>query len=353
MRRLIATFVIAVLAALYVGYAIPSTGAAAAGHTVSLRDLSAEEAEISHNKILGCFIAGTYGPILRASTTSLVTNSAAVAWSAIRVEGLALEDYVSRTYHFQPRAADLTAAGEQLGTMLVNNATRSGLACASENPATAMAQFSPRLRLVLENLQAATTQFNAHQAGSWSTSTAGLTAYYSAHAHNYETVCLSLALVADTQVPAFSADRAAGVSPVNLIKKYSQAASASSGGAYGCFPPASSVPADTASVATGQFTKAYPYAQGGMSYSIFFLVTSRQAAALSDVATVVYRDVFDYNNRASATFRATLVRDGNGRVNPHQGQLIVGASSINYGGPATLDASLVPGATALAGAAQG
>ncbi len=353
MRRLIATFVIAVLAALYVGYAIPTTGAAAAGHTVSLRDLSAEELEISHNKILGCFIAGTYGPILRANTTSLVTTSAAAAWSAGRVAGLALEDYVARTYNFQPSAADLTAAGEQLGTMLVNNATRSGLACASENPATAMAQFSPRLRLVLENLQAYTTQFNAHQAGAWSTTATGLTSYYDAHRHNYETVCLSLALVADSQVSAFNADRAAGLAPVDLIKKYSQAASAATGGAYGCFPPASSVAADTASVATGQFTKAYPYAQGGMTYSIFFLVTSRNAASLSDVATVVYRDIFDFNNRNSATFRATLVRDGNGRVNSHLGRLTVGASAINYGGPATLDASLAPGAATLAAAAQG
>lgn len=353
MRRLIATFVISVLAALYVGYAIPPTGAAVANQKVSQRDLSAEELEIAHNKVLGCFIAGTYGPVLRTATNSLVTTSSAAAWSAIRVEGLALENYVATHYHFQPTTADLTFAGEQLGTMLVNNAERSGLACSSENPATVMSLFSVHLRSVLENLQASTTQFNAHQSGAWPTSAAGLTAYYSAHSHNYETVCLSVALVANSQVAAFNADRASGLSAVSLIKKYSLAASAATGGAYGCFPPASSVAADTANVATGQFTQAYPYSQGGVGYSLYFLVTSRQSAPLSQVASVVYRDVFDYNNRLSATFRATLVREGNGQINSHLGQLIVGASSMNYGGPAALDASVVSGAATLAGASQG
>jgi len=57
---------------------------------------------------------------------------------------------------------------------------------------------------------------------------------------NYDTICVSVAVVDPTQITNFNEAQSEGMSVAELAKKFSADPSASKGGVYGCFGPTSS-----------------------------------------------------------------------------------------------------------------
>jgi hypothetical protein len=177
--------------------------------------------------------------------------------------------------------------------------------------------------------------------------------YYKAHQSEYDTLCVSIALVLPASVNAFDAAEAAGDSVATLAKDYSQDPSASKGGAYGCFAPSnesfSSVRAD---VASGKFD-AFPttpqyidYNSG--EYALFVAVTKRTHTSYSQSAQAVLSDLQNLNAQNATKVKNSLLYAAAVHVDPSFGQWGLNTTGPEVFAPTVPAKDNVTGTTTLA-----
>ena len=134
--------------------------------------------------------------------------------------------------------------------------------------------------------------------------------FYNEHADDYDTLCVSIALVPPADVTAFAQSQAAGLSVAELAKKYSQDPSAAKGGAYGCFAPAStSYSGVRAAVGTERldvFPTTPEYTDyNGTEYALYVAVTKRTLTPYAQAAQAVLSDLQTLNAAAASSERIT------------------------------------------------
>ncbi len=356
MRRLVALFVLALVGAALYGLSGQSSGVSVNHNSVSGSTLRAELAAISHNDSLDCFVTAlnptNYGP--GAGGYSIKAEGAA-AWANLRVEGLAINRYVTTTYHYVPDAAALANAKVLLENEMTDQAKTDSLDCPG-TAADAVAEMPGEMRTA-EIQSEATSQYLVNKVKAAIPLTASaMKTFYNEHTDDYDTLCVSIALVPPADVTAFAQSQAAGLSVAQLAKKYSQDPSAAKGGAYGCFAPTStSYSGVRAAIGTERldvFPTTPEYTDyNGTEYALYVAVTKRTVTPYAQAAQAVLSDLQTLNAAAASSEKNHLLEDAAVYVDPAFGRW--GTSKT---GPAILattapQKSGVSGASQLAGAA--
>ena len=188
-------------------------------------------------------------------------------------------------------------------------------------PATALAEMPSEMRTAEIQSQATSAYLVAKVRGAIPLTSAAMKEYYNEHVSDYDTLCVSIALVPPTDVSAFRRPRLQGLSVATLAKTYSQDPSATKGGAYGCFAPSSSsydsVRADVGTEGLNAFSSTPQYIDYNDSeYALYVAVTKRTVNPYSKVTSAVLSDLQSLNaeeaslekNTCSKTLPCTSTR---------------------------------------------
>lgn len=362
MRRLVVLFVVALVGAALYGLSGSSSGVSVNHDTVSSYTLDTELAAISHNNSLQCFLTAldpnNFAP---GAGGYSIKAAGAAAWANLRVEGLAIDQYVTTTYHYHPTAAELASAKVSLVNELqsaetATQSTSNPLKCPG-TAADAVAEMPSEMRTAEIESQA-TSQYLVNKIKAAIPLTASaMKEYYNAHVSDYDTLCVSIALVEPADVTAFDSAEAAGLSVAELAKKYSQDPSSAKGGTYGCFAPSNAsyagVRADVGTEGLNQFATTPQYIEyNNAEYGLFVAVTKRTVTPYAKAAQAVLSDLQGLNAEAASTEKNQLLEEAAVYVDPAFGEwgtsTTTGPGVFASAAPAK---SGVPGAKSLAGAA--
>ncbi|HEY5438305.1 MAG TPA: peptidylprolyl isomerase [Acidimicrobiales bacterium] len=348
MRRLVTLLIFALLGATVYGFASPSTGLAVNGTTVTNSTFRGELSAISAAPNLDCFISAldpaTY--TAGAGGASVPTSGAAV-WANLRIEGLALQQYAQTTLKYHPRAKDLAAAKASLLSELSqadqNRVSQSGsqYTCPGSS-AMALADMPNEMRTFEIAAQAASLRIVATLKKTVPLTATSMKTYYAAHTSEYDTICVSIALVPPAQVAAFQSAEATGLSVAALAKKYSTDASGQKGGAYGCFAPSSTsysgVRSDTISTALNTFPKTPQYISlNGATDALFVAPTKRTVTPFATAESSVLSDLETANASLANTLKGKILFYSAISVDPAFGRW-----GLNTTGPSTFVPGLPP-----------
>jgi hypothetical protein len=351
-RRLIALFVVALLGAAFYGISGASSGVSANHEGVSSYTLSSELSAITNNPVLKCYV-NALDPTsytLGAGGDSVKASAAAV-WANFRVEGLAISQYVTSTLKYHPDAAQLAAAKTSLESEMTNEAANASPAC----PGTAAEAFAemPAEMQTSEIQSQATSLYLVKKLNETIPLTvANMQAYYKAHQSDYDTLCVSIALVLPTSVTAFDAAESAGDSVATLAKDFSQDASAKKGGTYGCFAPSSdSFASVRADVASGKFdtfptTPQYIDYNSG-EYALFVAVTKRTHTPYAQSAAAVLSDLQNLNAQNASKVKNSLLYAAAVHIDPSFGQWGLNTTGPEVFAPTVPAKANVTGTTTL------
>jgi hypothetical protein len=349
-RRLVALFVVALLGATIYGISGASSGVSANHQGVSGYALNAELSAISGNTNLGCYISSLDPTSYTAGAgNNSVKSSAAAIWANLRVEGLAINQYVTTTLKYRPDAAELSAAKTSLEDEMTEEAQNSTTKCTG-TAAEAVAAMPAEMRTSEIQDQASSLYLVKKLNETVPLTEASMKKYYRSHRADYDTLCVSIALVTPSAVSAFEKAQAAGASVATLAKKYSQdPTSAAKGGAYGCYSPSSeyytSVRSDVAGATFDSFPATPQYTdQNGVEYALFVAVTKESTTSFTKAASTVLSDLQNLNAEAADRVKNSLLEHAAVHVDPSFGQW-----GLNTTGPEVFAPS-VPAKTNVSGA---
>lgn len=330
MRRLVALFVVALVGAALYGLSGSSSGVSVNHDTVSGYTLDSELAAISHSSSLGCFVAdldpNDYAP---GAGGYSIKAAGAAAWANLRVEGLAIDQYVATTYHYHPTAAELASAKVSLVNELqaaeVQAESASASAKCSGTSADAVAEMPSEMRTAEIESQATSQYLVSKIKAAIPLTTSAMKQYYNEHVSDYDTLCVSIALVQPADVTAFDNSETAGLSIAQLAKKYSQDPSSSKGGSYGCYAPSNSsyvgVRADVGTEGLNQFSATPQYIEyNSAEYGLFVAVTKRTVTPYAQAAQAVLADLQSLNAEAASSEKNQLLDVAAVYVDPAFGQ---------------------------------
>ncbi|MGA2123250.1 MAG: hypothetical protein ABSG58_02375 [Acidimicrobiales bacterium] len=359
MRRLVALFVLALIGASIYGISGLSSGVSVNHQSVSGSSLNAELSAIAHNKTLECYIdsldpttysAGAGGDSLK--------SSAARAWVNLRVEGLAINQYVTTKWNYHPDPAQLAAAKSSLVGELTQEASANSLSCPG-SATTALAEMPAEMRTAEIQSQATSLYLVKKLNDTIPLTAASMETYYKSHQSDYDTLCISIALVLPAKVAAFESAEAQGDSVATLAKDFSQDASASKGGTYGCYAPSSDSYASVRQDASGGTLNEFPTKPAYIDYNdseyaLFVAVTKRTLTPFATAEPAVLSDLRAINAQAADSVKNTLLEEAAIYVDPAFG--LWGVSSTEgpeVFAPSAPPSSSVTGADKLsAGAAN-
>lgn len=300
MRRLVALLVVALLGATLFGLSGTATGLRVNDWKLSPNAFRSELSAISTNLTLQCFITAL-APVSYASGagahTMVATGSA--SWANLRIEGEAIDQFVKKTYHFSPSAAELSAAQTSLETELTQSAASRSYNCPGTS-AEALAAMPAEMRTSQIEAQAASLFLLTKLDGTIPLTEASLQAYYAAHVSDYDTLCISIALVSPSQLSAFEAAQKAGATVAELAKQFSADASGKTGGAYGCYSPSNSSYTSIRSDVAGRALNTFPtspqfISYNGGTYALYVAVTKRTTTPYDKAAAAVLSDIQSLN----------------------------------------------------------
>lgn len=323
------------------GLASPSTGISVNGTTVTNSSFRAELRAISANPTLDCFISALDPANYTSSAggASVPTSGAAV-WANLRIEGLALQQYAQTTLKFHPSAKDLAAAESSLLSELSqanqSRVAQSGSQYTCPGPsATALAEMPAEMRTFEVSAQAASLRIIATLKNTVPLTAASLKSYYALHTSDYDTICVSIALVAPAQVANFQSAETTGLSVAALAKKYSADPSGAKGGAYGCFAPTSTsysgVRSDTVSTPLNTFPKTPQYiSYNNSTYGLFVAPTKRTVTPFTGAERSVLSDLETTNASLANTAKEKILFYSAISVDPAFGRW-----GLNTTGPTT------------------
>jgi hypothetical protein len=313
-RRIVLLLVLALVAAAAFGLSSASSGISVNGSSVSGNALRAELASISTTQSIDCYVTAldpvSYAPGAGGST---VVPAGTAAWANLRVEGIAIVDYVTKYLKFHSTPAMLAQAKTSLEGEMTQAAATAKYNCpASSTQALASMPAEMRNAQILD--QAASLYLVSKLDSTIPLTTTSLKTYFAAHASDYDTLCVSLALVAPAQLTAFAAAQSKGESVAALAEQFSADPSRSKGGAYGCFAPTStsfaSVRADVGTTKLNTFPATPQYvSDNGATYALFVAATKREATTFTQAANAVLADLRALNASAANTEKEKILSD--------------------------------------------
>lgn len=293
MRRILAFFLAAVVLAAGWGFHARSSAVLVNGQVISYPEIEAEFAAIAHKPLLQCYLGAlAQNGFTSAAGADSTTTAAVASWVSLRVEGLAIGNYVRQHYHHVVSAKELESAKAALEGELTVLARQYSLTCPG-TPAQAVAMMTPALRTAEVAGEANSLYLLSKLKTTTPLTVSALKRYYKAHQSSYTAICISVALVPAAKIPAFQAGIRAGQSVAALAKKFSSDPSATKGGSYGCYGPSSSayaaVTADLKGVRLHHFSKGFPYQSG--SYGLYIapdrIIRQSFAQSASAVLTAI------------------------------------------------------------------
>lgn len=322
------------------------------GVTVGSATLRAEMTAISTVPTIQCYITAidpvSFNPGQGAGT---IATTGAAAWANLRIEGAAINQYVQRHFKYVPTSSQLAAAKLSLESEL----TQAALAKQYNCPGTAASALALMPKEMADNqiLSQANSVYLISQLNATVPLTpASMKSYYASHSSNYDTICVSVALVPPTSVTAFNAAQAAGDTVSQLAAKFSVDPSRTKGGAYGCYPPTSSsyatVRADTATTALNVFAKTPQYiSSNGSTFALFVTATKRTTTPYAQAQALVLTDLQALNTNSATTLRQNILYQAAVAVDPAFGRWGYGSTGWSTFVPALPSSSNVTSLTAL------
>ncbi len=322
MRRLVALVVLSLLGAAFYGLSNSASGIRVNDTTLSGATFRAELSAIAGNTNLQCHLAAlnpiNYSPGAGGAT---ISATGASAWANLRVEGLAIVQFVRAKFSFHPNAA----SEAQATTSLENELTQAALSRRYSCPGTAaqaLASMPAEMRRAEVEAQDASVFLLSQLNSAIALNPASLQAYYGAHRSSYDTICVSVALVPATSFAAFRASQSVGMSVANLAKKYSTDRSSARGGRYGCYGPTSSsyrvVRADTVSTGLNRFPLIPLRANSGAG--LFVAPTRRSVTPFAVAESAVLSDVQNSNASKATSIKSSILYAAAIAVDPAYGR---------------------------------
>jgi len=355
-RRLVALFVVALLGAGLYGLTSSSSGISVNHVTVASSTLRSELATIAQNKILRCYINLLDPSNFKSGAGGDSMNAAgAAAWTNLRVEGIAIDHYVTKTLKYVPNASELSTAKSSLEGEMTQAATSASKTC-SGTSVQAVAEMTSEMRQAEIESQATSLYLVSKVKQTIPLTTASMKKYYTQHTSQYDTLCIAVAVVAPSEISAFASAQSSGASVATLAEKFSQDASAAKGGAYGCISPSettyASVRADVAGLALDTFsTTPISISYNGSTAALYVAVTKRTVTPFSAAAQIVLSDLQNLNATAAGNLKNTLLYHAAVHVDPAFGRWGYSSTAgIGVFAPTTPVKSDVTGATPLSAA---
>ena len=352
-RRLAALLVFALLGATVYGLSNYSSGISVNGSTLSSATLRNELAAISSNATLDCYVtalnAASFAP---GAGGSSMNASGAAAWTNLRVEGVAIDQFATDSLKFRPDAATLAKAQ----TSLESELSAAGASQSSPCPGTssqALAEMPAEMRSFEVASQAASLYLVTKLNTTVPLTLASMKQYYGTHTANYDTICVSVAVVDPTQVSAFNQDQAAGMSVAALAKKFSADPSGAKGGTYGCFGPSSSSYSGVRSATSSIPLNTFPTTPEAITYNnaqaaLFVAPTKRTPTPFAQAESAVLGDLETANATAANSEKQVILRYTNVAVDPSLGRWGVATNGPQVFAPATPPSGVVGSATITA-----
>ena len=351
MRRITALFVIALVLAVLVGRSSMSSGVSVNGTTVSAAEVRAELSAIAASPTLQCYLTAiapaSFSP---GGGSSTMAASGVAAWSNLRVEGMAIDQYVRSRLHYAP-GSDLVKAEGSLEFEMSQAAAANSLNCPG-TAAQALAAMTPSMRDAEVLAQAESLYLVSKLNSTIPLTPSSLRTYFDAHRSSYETICISVAEVPTTDVTAFAAAQAKGASVAALAKQFSIDPSSLHGGVYGCYGPTSNlyaaVRADSATTPLNTFPKTpLTTTSNGVPYALYIAPTKRTPTPFVKAEAVVLADVRNLNANAANTVKNDILNHAVIAVDPALGRWAFGASGPTVFVPALPSTADVTGSTTL------
>ncbi len=328
------------------------SGVSVDGAQISSSAVRAELAAIASSPTLDCFLSAlSPATFTSGGGGSSLSASGAAAWTGLRVEGLAIDHYVTTRLHHTPSASELAQAKDSLLGELTQAAAANRLNCPG-TAAQALAAMTPEMRSAEVRAQAESTYLLSRLNSTIALTSANIQAFYQSHRADYDTICVSVAVVRPSELSAFAQAQKAGMSVANLARKFSLDPSKTKGGAYGCFAPNSSaysaVRADTAGTAINEFP-ASPRAlqSNGTTYALYVAPTKRTPSTLASAEGAVITDIQSLNASAANVAKTTILEQAAVRVDPAFGTWSVTSSGPAVVAPSAPSASDVNSASLL------
>ncbi|MFZ1062982.1 MAG: hypothetical protein WAN30_05865 [Acidimicrobiales bacterium] len=312
MRRLVVLIVLALLGAGLYGWSTSTSAVSVNGTGVSNSTFLAELSAIATTPALQCYLDAlshtSLGPGAGADT---VTTSTAATWANLRIEGISVDNYVKSTFHYTPSAKALAQAETSLEGELTEAASSAQYTCPS-SAAQALAAMPAEMRRAEVREQATSTFLVSKLDTTIPLTAASIKTYYSNHVSQYDTICVSIALVSPAQLSAFSAAQSQGESVAALAEKFSQDPSAKQGGAYGCYGPTSSsfdsVRADVASTKLNDFSSTPQYINdNGSEMALYVAPTKETVTPFAQAESAVISDIQSLNSTQAASLEENIL----------------------------------------------
>ncbi|HEY5263282.1 MAG TPA: hypothetical protein VIJ08_03330 [Acidimicrobiales bacterium] len=353
MRRLVALLVIALLGATLYGLSNYSSGISVNGSTVSSATLRNELAAISSNATLDCYVtalnAASFAP---GAGGASVNASGAAAWANLRVEGLAIDQFAKNSLKFHPDAATLAKAQTTLESELSDAGASQSTPC-NGTSTQALAEMPAEMRNFEIASQAASLDLVTKLNTTVPLTLASMKQYYSTHTANYDTICVSVAVVDPTEVTTFNEAQSAGMSVAALAKKFSADPSGAKGGAYGCFGPSSSSYAGVRTATLSTPLNTFPTTPEQTTYNnaqaaLFVAPTKRTPTPFAQAENAVLSDLENANATAANLQKEVILRNSNVAVDPSVGSWGVASTGHQVFAPATPSSGVVGSSTITA-----
>jgi hypothetical protein len=342
--------VIALLGATLYGLSNNSSGIQVNGSTLSSSTFRSELAAITSNATLACYVAALDPTSFAPGAGGASMNAAgAAAWANFRVEGVAIDQYATSSLKFHPNAATLAKAQVSLESEL-NEASQSQSTPCSGTAAQALNEMPAEMRTFEVASQAASLDLVAKLNTTIPLTLASMKQYYTSHTSDYDTLCVSVAVVDPSDVTAFTEAQAAGMSVADLAKKFSADPSGQKGGAYGCFAPSSSsytgVRAAVESVPLNSFsTTPEEITYDNAEAALFVAPTKRTPTPFAKAETTVLSDLENANATAANDQKAVILHYSTVAIDPTFGRWVVGSSGPEVAAPAAPSSSIVGSTT--------
>ena len=342
MRRILALILISVvgLPLLAINY---GNAAVTGGHySLSRYDFAHEVNAISTDPAMACYVTNLWGiTFTNGAGSNTLDQNTVTAWANLRLEGLAEETYAERHYGLTYSSDVLSAAATNLTAQMTAAANANGANC-SASATNALANLPYAVSAGLMQAEAASELLSTKLPARISESVDSLQGFYQAHLSEYQKICVAIALVAPSDVNAFNADRAAGMSVGSLAAKYSKDSSATQGGAYGCFGPTSTARDLTRGVALNTFGTPQAINQQGITYSLYVAPITRTQLPYSEVASQVLADVRSVNSGSIDAVKQSIYQEVGIDVNPLIGRYGSGQQGVGIYPPASPATAITP-----------
>jgi hypothetical protein len=352
-RRLIALLVFALVGALLYGLSNNASGLSVNGSTISNSTFRSELSAISTNPTLECYV-GALDPASFApgGGGASIAAAGAAAWANLRIEGISIVQYATIALKFHPDAATLAKAQSSLEGELSEASANLTTPCTG-TAAQALAAMPPEMRTFEVAAQAASLDLVAKLNTTIPLTTSSLMEYYKTHTADYDTICVSVAVVALTQITQFNAAQSAGQSVAELAQKFSMDQSGQKGGAYGCFGPSDSsfsgVRSDTIASPLNTFPTTPQYiTYNNQTAALFVAPTKRTVTPFATAEPSVLGDLENLNASAANNEKEDILAHSSIAVDPAFGRWGLTSSGPTVFAPATPASALVGSAVIAA-----